>query len=269
MIRAFSNALRQVYASIPPEILEAAFRTKDYQTSMDRRIQDVIISGHILPDVDVNCGTIKRIPLYACMVENVLPDPGYNSITNPAPGSLYRIPAHMRENRDVVGVIDLSFPYDYTGYNDAQAGFGINGNSVAGLAAAALDSHTHRNACLTPTPKLLENNLVLINPTNSFLSDWVLVCRLGYDEDFTSLTRSAVIPLGKLLVTAVKMYIWTNLTIRIDQAVLSNGQELGQFKAVVDSYSSAAEQYAEDLIKFRGSTMYDPELMRYLVRSSL
>lgn len=269
MINAFANALRVIYNNIPMEILEATFRPRDYQTSLDQRIKDVIISGRVLPDCNINAGKIKRIPLYACNVEPVLPDPGYNSVVNPSPGTLYRVPAAARENRDIVGVIDISYPYDYTGFNDAQQGFGANGNTFAALAAAALDSHTHRNACLTPTPTLLTNNMVLINPTNSFLSDWTLVCRLGYDEEFTSLNRSSVIPLGRLVLTATKAYIWTTLTIRIDQSVLSGGQELGQFKNIVDDYRSSLDQYNDDLVKMRGSTMYDPEVVKYLIRSML
>lgn len=269
MIGAFANALRLIYNSIPHEILEVTFRPREYGVTLDQRIKDVIISGRVLPDCNINAGKIKRIPLYACMVEPVLPDPGYNSVVNPNPGSLYRVPAGVRENRDIVGVIDISYPYDYTGFNNAQQGFGNNGNTFAGLAGAALDSHTHRNACLTPTPTLLENNMVLINPTNSFLSDWTLVCRLGYDEEFSNLNRSSVTALGRLALTATKAYIWTTLAIRIDQNVLSGGQELGQFKNIVDDYRTALEQYEPDLTKFKGSTLYDPEVVRYFIRSAL
>lgn len=269
MINAFDNCLRLVYASIPLEILEVAFRPRDYQVSLDARIKDVIISGRVLPDCNVNAGKIKRIPLYACMVEYTLPDPGYNSVTNPSASSLYRVPPQARENRDIVGIIDLSFPYDYTGYNGAQQGFCNNGNSLSGLAGAVLDSHTHQNACLTPNPILMPNNMVLINPTNAFLSDWTLVCRLGYDEEFTSLSRSSVLALGRLVLTATKAYIWTNLTIRIDQAVLSGGQELGQFKNIVDEYRSSHDQYKDDLTKFNASALFDPIAVRYLVKSML
>lgn len=269
MISAIENALRMVYANIPREILEVAFRPKDYQQSLDQRIKDVIVSGRVLPDCNVNAGTIKRIPLAGYMVENTLPDPGWASVVDPSAGSLYRIPAQARENRDIVGVIDISFPFDYTGYNSGQPGFSGGGNTLVGLAGAALDSHTHNNACLTPTPTLLANNMVLITPFSNFLSDWILVCRLGYDDEFTNIPRSVITPLSKLVLTATKAYIWTNLTIRIDQAALSGGQELGQFKTIVDSYQQAQEQYDNDFMKVRGSTMYDPAALKYLLRKML
>jgi hypothetical protein len=269
MISAFDNALRRVYGTIPPEILEATFRPRDYQVSLDQRIKDVIVSARVLQDCNVNSGKIKRIPLTACTIETVLPDPGYMSVVNPSMGTLYRIPPSMREHRDIVGVIDISYPYDYTGYNSPQMGFGNGGNTVAGLAAAVLDSHTHRNACLTPTPTLLAGNMILINPATNFISDWVLVCRLGYDDEFTSLNRSSVIPLSDLILTATQAYIWVHLTIRIDQAMLSGGQELGQFKAIVDEYKQAVTDYNSMLLKFRGSTNFDPEVTRYLIRSML
>ncbi len=269
MINPFANALRLIYNTIPEEILEVAFRPRDYQVSLDQRIKDVIINGRVLPDCNVNVGKIKRIPLYNCTREPILPDPGYNSLANPAPGTLYRIPPEAREHRDVVGVIDIAYPYDFTGYSDTPFGFGTLGNSVRSLAGAMLDSNTHRNACLTPTPVLLENNLVLINPINSFMDQWTLVCRLGYDEEFTNLSNSSIAPLCRLILTAVQAYIWKTLIIRIDQALLSNGQELGQFKTIVESYQAAADRYDQDLIEFRGSAIFDIEAVRYVVRAML
>lgn len=269
MINTFSNALRAIYNSIPIEILEAAFRPKDYGVNLDQRIKEVIISGRVLPDCNINAGKIKRIPLLVCESEKVLPDPIYGSLINPTEGALFRIPPNAREHRDIVGVIDITYPYGYLGYGNSSTGFGMFGNSVSGLAAAALDSHTLRNACLTPTPTLLADNMILINPANSFLSDWVLLCRLAYDEEFTSINRSSVQPLTNLILTATKAYIWTKLIIQIDQAALSNGQELGQFKSIVDQYQSSLDQYNTDLTKFKGSAVFDPAVMPYLIRSML
>jgi len=266
MVSAFSSILRMIYRSIPQEILEATFRPSDYQTTLDRRIQDVIINGQVLPDLNINSGKIKRIPLSACMIEHVLPDPGFSSLLSPTPGSLYRIPAEARENRDIVGVIDISYLYDYGGMNDSPFGLGSNGNTVRSMANAAINSHTGRNACLTPTPTLQPDNMVLINPTNSFISDWCLVCRLGFDEEFTNINNGAILPLSKLATTATKAYIWTNLTIRIDQAMLSGGQELGRFKDVVDKYESEIERYEEDLHKTRAAALFDTDAVRYFLR---
>jgi hypothetical protein len=266
MIPAFTSALRMIYNTIPHEILTAAFRPNDYQVTIDQRIKDVIINGRVLPDCNINAGKIKRIPLSACMTEQVLPDPGFSSILSPTPGSLYRVPPSARENRDIVGVIDISYLYDYTGFNDSPFGFGGNGNTVRSMAAAVLNSHTGRNACLTPTPTLLANNMVLINPTNSFISDWALVCRLGYDEEFTNLNNGAVLPLAELITTAVKAYIYVTLIIQIDQAMLSGGQEIGRFKDIVEKYEDAGVQYKEDLKKVTGATLFDTVATRYFLR---
>ncbi len=269
MINAFTAALRRIYATIPIEVLEAAFRPTDFQVSLDQRIKDCIISARVLPDCNINAGKIKRIPLSTCLVEYVRPDPGFSSLLSPTSGTLYRVPAAAREYRDIVGLIDLAFPYDYIGYSDAQQGFGINGNTLSSLASAVLDSHTHRSACLTPTPILMANNVVSINPNNSFLDDWVLIVRLGYDDEFTNLSNSSVYPLTDLIVTACKAYIWTRLIIRIDQGVLEGGQALGTFKAIVDSYQSAIDEYPDKLDKLNGSALFDPLLVPYLIRSML
>jgi len=266
MISPFSSALRMIFNNIPKEILEAAFRPKDYQVTLDQRIKDVIINGRVLPDCNINAGKIKRIPLSSCMIEYVTPDPGFSSILSPTPGSLYRVPPNARENRDITGVIDISYLYDYGGFNDSPFGLGSNGNTVRSMAAAVLNSHTGRNSCLTPTPTLLANNMILINPTNSFISDWALVCRLGYDEEFTNLNNGAVVPLSKLILIATKVYIWVTLTIQIDQAMLSGGQELGKFKDVVDRYQEELEKYDDALLKLRGSTLFDSEATRYFLR---
>ena len=101
------------------------------------------------------------------------------------------------------------------------------------------------------------------------MTDWALVCRLGYDNEFTNLSNSSIIPLSKLILTATKAYIWVNLTIRIDQAVLSGGQDLGQFKSIVDSYQQELERYEEDLKKFSSSTLFDPDVHKYFLRKML
>lgn len=269
MIPAFTSALRMIYANIPYEILEAAFRPKDFGTTIDRRIQDLIVNGRVLPDCNITAGKIKRIPLSACQVEHVMPDPGFESILSPTPGSLYRIPAELREHRDITGVIDISYLYDYTGFNDSPFGLGSNGNTMRSMAAAMLNSHTGRNACLTPTPTLLKDNMVMINPTNSFISDWSLVCRLGYDEEFTNIGNQSVMPLANLILTATKGYIWVKLVIQIDQAVLSGGQEIGRFKEIVDKYEGELEKYQDDLNRVRGSVLLDADSTRYMLRLML
>jgi hypothetical protein len=269
MISAFSSALRMIYNTIPREILEATFRPNDYQITLDKRIQEVIVNGRVLPDCNINAGKIKRIPLSACMMEYVLPDPDISSIISPTPGSLYRVPPAARENRDIVGVIDISYLFDYSGFNDSPFGLGSNGNTIRSMAAAALNSHTGRNSCLTPTPTLLANNMILINPTNSFISDWALVCRLGYDDEFTNIANASITPLSHLITTATKAYIWVTLTIQIDAAMLSGGQELGKFKDIVDRYENEYEKYNEDLLKFRGSTALDMEAVRYFIRAMI
>ena len=269
MISVLSNALRMIYATIPIEILEAAFRSQDYKVSIDQRIKEVIVNGRVLPDCNINAGKIKRIPLQSCIIEQVLPDPGFNSISSPTPGTLYRVPAAARENKDITGVIDISYLFDYTGFSDTPFGFGANGNTVASLASAMINSHTHRNACLTPTPTLVDTNLILINPSNSFITDWCLVCRLGYDSEFTNIARSMVLPLTKLITTATRAYIWTSLIIRIDAGELSGGQELGKFKEIVESYKDDLDKYHEDLTKVMAAGLFDVDVHRYLLRSML
>ena len=251
------------------EILEAAFRPRDYGVSLDMRIKEVIISGRVLSDININSGKIKRIPLTSCEPVHILPDPGFDTIISPTPGTLYRVPAAARENRDIVGIVDISYLYSYVGFSDSPFGFGSNGNTVSSLASAMINSHTHRNACLTPTPTLLNDNMILINPTNSFISDWCLVCRLGYDEEFLNIARSMILPLSKLIMTATKAYIWTALVIRIDAGELSGGQELGKFKEIVDSYKEDLDRYDEDLKKTNASGLFDPEATRWFIRAGL
>jgi hypothetical protein len=271
MINAFTNSLRLIYNTIPHPILEAAFRPRDFQVSLDQRIKDTIILGRVLPDCNINTGKIKRIPLRRSMAEPIRSMDGGGSLADQGGKRLYNIPPEARENRDIVGVIDISFRLDYTTFAYGQDGFGSQGNTLGGLARAALDSHTMSNACLTPTPTLLANNMILIDTYNLFFSDdeWTLVCRLGYDDEFTNISNSSVYPLSELILTATKAYVWVNLVLRIDQAELSGGQEIGQFKAIVDEYKPALDQYKEDLMKTRGAAMYDPAVMRYFIRSLL
>ena len=120
-----------------------------------------------------------------------------------------------------------------------------------------------------PTPILKEGHLVYIYPPQSAHIDWILVCRLAYDDEFSNLNDSAVYSLMQLIECATKAYVYNTLVLKIDAAKLEGGYEFGKFKEIVESYADQNEKYDELLLNFRGGALLDPERIARVITMSL
>ena len=266
MISALDNAFKTIYRKIPKPILEMAFTPDMFNVTMDQRIKDEVITASVLSDVSIYCGKIKKIPLSSTYLEQTRPDPLYGGGSLITGSAVYRVPPAAREYRDIVQVIDITFPYEYTAYGDAPFGFGGIGNTLKTLSDRALTSRNQWNNGITPQPILQPGNMITINPPNVYVNDWILECRLGFDEEFTGLPLAGVQHLSDLIVMAVKSYIYNKLIIDIDKAALSGGQEIGVVKTIIEKYEDLEQPYKDALDALRGALVVaDPDTMRELM----
>ena len=256
-------ALRQIMHTIPKQILDAAFRPTDRRMSLDQCIQEDVILGRVLPDCICYAGNLKRIVLKSAYVEKVdIPEPTLYAASEAY--CVYRIPPEARDYKDIVTVISVNYPNVLYGNMSTVPPYsGAIGNTANNMAAAVLETQTFANTPVLPSPILVSGHQVKLAPVPMMLYhsvDWVLTCRLAYDEAFTNLSPSAVRPLANLILCATKNYIYNELILAIDSAYLVGGQELGRFKEIVDGYSGEQEKYDELVNKFRGAaTILDPE----------
>lgn len=267
MANAMEAALKEIYFSVPREILDLAFIPQYRRITLDKCIQDDVIISKVIYDCNTVAGKQTNIVLQPeWVIPAQLPSPYAMFSGNTY--AIYRIPAEARENRPIVDVISVNYPGP--NYNGLQAptslySYGASGmgNTVGGLACSVMDSFA-MNGAAAPTPIRLSGHEVKLTPVTLMFDQniaWILTCKLAYDDEMTNLTNNAIRAFVDLAVTAVKAYIYNKLIVQMDSAYLSGGRELGAVKDVVSSYSDAMSTYQEKLNRFHGGAIGDdPEL---------
>jgi hypothetical protein len=268
MFNAINYILSYVFNNIPEPILVEAFLPKSGATpnSLDYYIRKDVIEKRVLPDCNLYGGKRKYILLTSDMLEKV-DMPAKYSLVSAASIGVYRIPPEIREYRELSHAIELRFPYSASGYATANFPAMIShGQTLTSKANDILDSHTYAHAANPPQPILLNGDLVQLDPPQFSHIDYLLVCTLKYDKNFTNINPDAITPLSELVLSATKNYIYNKLTLQIDRGFLVGGQEFGKFKEIVERYENEQERYKELMLEFRGGATLDRAIFRDVVQ---
>ena len=261
--------ITRVSNTIPKPILVEAFEPDKHYVTLDERIREEVIIGRVLPDCNLYAGKQARIVLRDNWIENTI-IPFNLGLISAGNYSAYRIPPQYRDNRKIVAVIGLDYPPMYYS-GDMMLNFGMNqaGVSSGDLACAALNSISSRGLTYKPTPILRENNMVIVYPPQSTHIDWVLTCRLEYDEQFTNMEPSSIGPFVDLMECAIKAYIYNQLVLKIDSLRVEGGYEMNKFREIVESYADQNDKYQELIMNFRGGAILDPERIGRIIAHML
>ena len=259
-------ALHRIYFKIPKEILEATFTPSVRQMTLDMCIINDVFHSVILPDCNNGGGKLAKIPL---TTENAVcldpPVPYSLGVSNT--WSIYRVLPHARENRSINAAISIRIPYSLAG--DGMGAQSISGSgggrTLSDVACMALNSHTHAQHISTPTPILLAGDVVKLNPPQLSHLNWILECRLAYDENFTNMDVNIIPTFAELVVACVKAYIYNKMIFAIDRTYLSGGQELGIFKTTIESYADQYDRYEELIKQFNSISVLEPERLRNIL----
>lgn len=261
--------LTRIMYTIPVDLLKLAFfqymKMGNRGMNIESLIETHIIKGRVLKDCNLMGGRVKSIILRYDYMETVVPIyAGYGMDIN---YTLYRIPAFERDNVPIIEVSNLTYPGPaVAGMPPAQLNFGA---TVGSLAAGVLDSHTLSTAVVRPIPELLCGDLVRLIPAQYNGNEWVLNCRLAYDDQFTNLNSSAIDTLAELCVCAMKQYCYVKLAINIDRSIVEMGYDIGRIREFVDEYKEAEPRYKELLKDFSGAATLDVNRIRTLLQYAL
>lgn len=260
MINAVTHALKNIYASIPVEILELAFDQKGGRRSLDDLIVSEIIEGRVRLDLSALAGQFKEIKLLPEWAIHSSIMNYNNQSTMDVPYAVYTVPAAEREFRSIVAVLELSLPYGSSSSLAMGAGashncgfVGVHGGTFA---QQQMNGITGNNNLPMPTPILLAGSKIKLTPMEFSIMRYHplhLKCRLEYDMDFTNLTPDAVIQFSEVVLAATKAYIWTKMVVKIDQGVSLSGQEIGVVRTIIDDYAGQNDRYNVLKEEFHGS----------------
>ena len=260
----------RIFFEIPREILEYAFRCGEPWEAtypIEEIIMQRVIRDRVYKDTNIFGGKTKHIVLLHSYLEHISREAA-DRYMNTGPFSLYRIPVEEREGCPIVEVHNLTFRGNYAGYVPNASGW-AGGTNLTTLGQAVIQSHTFADSPPRPNVHLLSGDLVRLSPSQHSAITWVLSCRIAYDKEFTNLNTSAIDTFANLCVAAVKAYIYNVLVIPLGKAYVQGGYEIGEFKAIVDSYSDAITRYNELLTDFAGTLMLDSTrlegLLPYLI----
>lgn len=275
MANALEVALVRVFASIPRDLLELAFyrrRDKDRYipatlVTLDQMVTQKIIRGRVWVDMNLMGGKPKQIVLLRKWIEEVRYTWGdYNM--NIGPFSVYRVPPEARDNVPIGEVIGIAYPGNLGGSTLNIAGYG-GGTSLGVIANAVLDSQTFASSPARPQPELLAGDLVKLFPSQHAHIDWVLNCRLCYDENLTNLNTNAIDTFADIVVCATKAFIYNELIINLDRAYVEGGAEIATIQRIVESYSDQEQRYKELKDELHGGMFLDPQNMEIFLRHAL
>jgi hypothetical protein len=244
-MNAITKAIEEIHYSIPIEVLYAGFTVDEPPelvnfTSLSEKIRSKCIKPRVLVDANIVGGVHIIVPISA-----VAPSFWAEYYT------VYKIPAELINNREIVSALNLVFiPYNQTvGPNMAVNSINtitIYGNyQPATMSTADRIGTAHQDiGILTNTHiELIGYNTVAIYQNYMALTNYGLRCLVSNDEDLNNISPRSYKAFAKLAILAVKSYIYNKLIVKLNMGYLHGGQELGQFKAIIDSYEGAEEEY--------------------------
>ena len=258
---ALTYVLTHIFNNIPPQILDEAFIPGLAGRTVDDAILSKVIYSRVLLDTNLVATRMTQILLMPEWTKNTF-DGFFDTFASMTYNSVFlQIPEEAREHRNIASVIRvLDATQQMSPTTDgALGGYTNYGNTVSALSEAMVASRTLNGAAYLPRVTYEGNNFIKIygNYPNSYIGGLTLECTLEYNTEFDNADTNVIYHLRELALCAVKAYIYNNLIVKIDQGEVSAGMELGIFKEIVQSYSTANDDYHTKLMNVRGAQIMD------------
>lgn len=270
MIDAVRSAMTHIHSSIPRQILELAFMTdvETYNLSIDALIKRNVLVKKVRDDISVRGGKLIHFVVNQNWCK-ITQSPSPYALGIAGSYSVFQVPPEYRDHRDISCVVGIEYPYTLGATNETCTFYNNcspNGNTLATLATAVLQSQTGSSNLTVPYGKVRPNNIIQLDPPQYNFVPWKVSVRLCFDDDFTGLDVNSIETFKALCEYATKSYIWAEKIVDIESNAIMRGVELGVVKDIVSSYADANEKYSELLLAFGGAQVYDPDRLPGILR---
>lgn len=242
---AINKALDDIKFRIPRQILDVVFmdETAGWRRSpmsLDELMMLKVIRPRVLYDCNLVGGQMANISL-----ENLQPMFSDNFTF------VYQIPKERTQNRSILSALSISYMpyasmYGAAGVNYAAPG-GIGGNMISTAGQRVGDAVSSVPPISVGYVDLVGENTIMFRDTYRVTQAYFLRCILANEENLANLNPRSYPAFCKLCELAIKSYIYNTMLIKIDQAYLQGGQELGAFKSYVDNLADAEQMYQDYL----------------------
>lgn len=236
-----SLAISNVFQEIPDEILEEAFLNQNKRnyympTSIDAKIIEEVIDKRVMPDLNIEYATKINIPLGKCTIERISPVDW-----------VVTVPPEVLNERKIISVLGINYVNAFTGMGDGTVPVGSGGGALLAGAQKMANATSGMPANYETKCELISGNSFLIR-RSGFLNNYCMVeMIIENDPQLNNIPITAADYIKKLVLLAVKAYIYRKLKIKIGRAQLDGGSELGPFMEFIDSYADSNELYLEEL----------------------
>lgn len=273
-MNAITYALNRLVKSstIPRQVLNMAFLSR-YSTNdltldtLYSKIREEVIDDRVLTDINLVNTTQLTIPLNQC-----------ERLEGTYYTSTWRVPNSLTQGRSIVSVLHVTAAsgMTVTGSSDSTGATtgssGVYTPSMSQMATTGAIFQGLQQAVRSTSPVQVVNNALcfLVGYNTVLIKDCVIIpatmhlrVNVEMDENLNQIQPPYYTEFYKLVVLAVKMYIYNRLIIDQDTVFINSGGELNKFRDIVEGFSDAEEQYTESLEEwFRSSLLNDSESSR-------
>lgn len=259
-MNAVMKAVDELKFRIPFEVLREAFKD-DYTgwrkspVSLDEQMLSKVIRPRVIVDTNLVGGEMVIISLN-----------GLAPIYSDVGVSVYEIPASLTQFRTIISVLSVSYlPYAASSYGSLGSG-GVQPSSMNDVSSAAQrvgDAMSSIPVISNAVAEIIAHNTVSIRDQFRATGMYQMRCVLANDENLNNISPRSYHAFATLCELAVKAYIYNKLIIRIDQAFLQGGQELGAMKDYVQGLSDSNQMYLDHLRNVWQVTAYCNDSSNY------
>lgn len=238
-MNAINKALTEIRFNIPEEVLNIAFvqnepylaRVNNQIISLDERIRNSVIKPRVL----IDCNLVGGVPITVYLA--------YARVQEIFPGEfIITIDKSQTGGKSIVSLLSIVSNFGYV--NTASFGY------VSPLLTSANNMYNNlANETIMQSSRLelIGDNVIICKDPSMYLFNTALRCVVENDENMSNIHPRFIPAFAKLCVLAVKSYIYNRCIVKMDQAFLYGGHELGSVTSVIEGYADAETMYQEYL----------------------
>ena len=236
-----NKCIEELRFRIPSEILFQAFKddVPDWRAApfnLEQAILNKVIKARVMVDANIVAGEAVNIPL-----QTVSP------IFRDQFCVVYEVPPYLTHNREIVSVLSVS----YMPYSNNVGSYGMGQSNIGPLFnmdtqttfQQIAESYSSIPQTSTASAELVGYNTIRITDPMRSVMGYILRCYLTNENYLNNINPRSTLYFSRLCELAVKSYVYNKLYIRIDEAFLKGGQNLGSFKTILEQYADSEELY--------------------------
>jgi len=152
-------------------------------------------------------------------------------------------------------------------YSNSQNNNGVNSingnNAFMSVANRMGDAISPASVLNNTNLELVGYNTVLVYANYRLISNFGIRVVLENESNLNNIQPRSYKNFSMMCVLATKAYLYNKLIIPINSGMLAGGQDLGVFKSILESYSSAEDDYRVFIKEVWGGVAYMNDNTRY------